>query len=92
MVVPVATWRAEDGSWPRPLRVDSDGTVLLCLHQLGARASPLTVATTASRATESFCLFRSTTLTWLCQRRALVDQLEEKSHVNPNTRTTGLSL
>ena len=44
--------------------VDSDGTVLLCLHEWGAHEHPsLTSPTTPSLATASSCSSVSTTLT-----------------------------
>jgi hypothetical protein len=44
--------------------IDSDGTVLLCLHEWGAHEHPsLTSPTTPSLATASSCSSGSTTLT-----------------------------
>ena len=52
--------------------MDSDGTVLLCLHKWGAHEHPsLTSPYHASLETACSCSSGSTTLTWPCQGRAL---------------------
>ena len=48
--------------------LDSDGTVLLCLHQWGAHEHPsLMVLTARHQETGSSCSFASTILTWHCK-------------------------
>ena len=52
--------------------LDSDGTVLLCLHKWGANDHPsLTSPYHSSLETASSCFRVDKTLTWLCQGRAL---------------------
>jgi hypothetical protein len=60
--------------------VDSDGTVLLCLHAWGAHDGLL-------------LFFRVDNFdVALLRARALVSRLEEEPHVSPSTGTTGFSL
>src|SRR4029079_16048797 len=69
--------------------LDSDGTVLLCLHQWGAHDHPsLTSPENAAPGNGLllfFCVddFRSA----LRNARALVAEFEEDPHMNPNTET-----
>lgn len=74
--------------------VDSDGTVLLCLHKWGAHEHPS--LTDPHRATPGHGLllfFRVDNFDAALPRaRALVSRLEEEPHVNPNTRTEEFSL
>jgi catechol 2,3-dioxygenase-like lactoylglutathione lyase family enzyme len=74
--------------------VDTDGTVLLCLHRWGAHEHPsLTSPDEAPPGHGLLLFFRvddyEATLT---RARALVARLEEEPHVNPNTRTPEFSL
>ncbi len=74
--------------------VDSDGTVLLCLHQWGAHEHPsLTSPAQATPGNGLLLFFRVDDFDLALQRaRSLVSQLEEEPHVNPNTRTMEFSL
>jgi catechol 2,3-dioxygenase-like lactoylglutathione lyase family enzyme len=74
--------------------LDSDGTVLLCLHEWGADEHPsLMSPVTRSLATASSCFPSSMIFDMALPRaRALVARLEEEPHVNPNTGTTEFSL
>jgi catechol 2,3-dioxygenase-like lactoylglutathione lyase family enzyme len=74
--------------------LDSDGTVLLCLHKWGAHEHPSLTSPDQSPPGNGLLLFfrvddfdRS-----LERARALVARLEEEPHVNPNTRTREFSL
>jgi catechol 2,3-dioxygenase-like lactoylglutathione lyase family enzyme len=74
--------------------LDSDGTVLLCLHEWGAHEHP--TLTSPDRATPGnglLLFFRVDDFDLALQRaRALVPRLEEEPHVNPSTRTKEFSL
>jgi catechol 2,3-dioxygenase-like lactoylglutathione lyase family enzyme len=74
--------------------VDSDGTVLLCLHEWGAHDHP-TLAS-PDRATPGnglLLFFRVDDFDVALQRaRALVARFEEEPHVNPNSRTPEFSV
>jgi len=74
--------------------LDSDGTVLLCLHQWGAHEHPSLMS--PERATPGnglLLFFRVDDFDMSLKRaRALVARLEEEPHVNPNTRTREFSL
>jgi catechol 2,3-dioxygenase-like lactoylglutathione lyase family enzyme len=74
--------------------VDSDGTVLLCLHKWGAHEHPsLTDPHRATPGNGLLLFFRVDNFDAALPRaRALVDRLEEEPHVNPNTRTEEFSL
>lgn len=74
--------------------VDSDGTVLLCLHEWGAHEHPsLTSPHSAKPGNGLLLFFRVDNFNVALQRaRALVSQLEEEPHVNPNTGTMEFSL
>ena len=74
--------------------LDSDGTVLLCLHQWGAHDHPsLTSPDVASPGNGLLLFFRVDDFDEaLARARALVDRFEEEPHVNPNTKTAEFSL
>jgi hypothetical protein len=74
--------------------VDSDGTVLLCLHEWGAHEHPtLTSPLCAIPGNGLLLFFRVDNFDVALQRaRALVSLLEDEPHVNPNTGTTEFSL
>jgi len=74
--------------------LDSDGTVLLCLHEWGAHEHPpLTSPNSAKPGNGLLLFFRVDNLdTSLPRARALVGRLEEEPHVNPNTGTMEFSL
>jgi catechol 2,3-dioxygenase-like lactoylglutathione lyase family enzyme len=74
--------------------VDTDGTVLLCLHQWGAHEHPtLTSADNATPGNGLLLFFRVDDYDNALERAlALVTRLEEEPHVNPNTRTREFSL
>jgi catechol 2,3-dioxygenase-like lactoylglutathione lyase family enzyme len=74
--------------------VDTDGTVLLCLHQWGAHEHPtLTSADNATPGNGLLLFFRVDDYDNALERaRALVTRLEEEPHVNPTTRTREFSL
>jgi catechol 2,3-dioxygenase-like lactoylglutathione lyase family enzyme len=74
--------------------LDSDGTVLLCLHQWGAHEHP-TLAS-PDRATPGnglLLFFRVDDFDSALERaRRLVPRFDEEPHVNPSTRTREFSL
>ncbi len=74
--------------------VDTDGTVLLCLHQWGAHEHPtLTSAEIATPGNGLLLFFRVDDYDNTLERaRVLVTRFEEEPHVNPNTRTREFSL
>jgi catechol 2,3-dioxygenase-like lactoylglutathione lyase family enzyme len=74
--------------------VDSDGTVLLCLHEWGAHEHPsLTSPDDASAGNGLLLFFRVDDFDVALPRaRALVGHLEEEPHLNPNTGTAEFSL
>ena len=74
--------------------VDSDGTVLLCLHEWGAHEHPsLTSPHDATPGNGLLLFFRVDNFDIALPRgRALVDRLEEEPHVNPSTGTAEFSL
>jgi hypothetical protein len=74
--------------------LDSDGTVLLCLHKWGAHEHP-------SLRTPEHGIPGNGLLLFFCvddferalqRERSLVSRLEEEPHVNPNTQTKEFSL
>jgi hypothetical protein len=73
---------------------DSDGTVLLCLHQWGAHEHPsLTSPHTAQPGNGLLLFFRVDDFGPTLQRaRTLVPHLDEEPHVNPSTETKEFSL
>jgi catechol 2,3-dioxygenase-like lactoylglutathione lyase family enzyme len=74
--------------------VDSDGTVLLCLHQWGAHEHPsLTSPDNATPGNGLLLFFRVDDFDHaLTRARALVSRLEEEPNQNPNTGTLEFSL
>jgi predicted enzyme related to lactoylglutathione lyase len=74
--------------------VDSDGTVLLNLHQWGAHEHPsLTSRDAATPGNGLLLFFRVDDFDLsLTRARGLVVRLEEEPHTNPNTRTQEFSL
>jgi catechol 2,3-dioxygenase-like lactoylglutathione lyase family enzyme len=74
--------------------VDTDGTVLLCLHQWGAHDHPsLNSPDKASPGNGLLLFFRVDDFDSALKRaRALVDRLEEEPNLNPNTQTLEFSL
>ena len=74
--------------------LDSDGTVLLCLHEWDAHEHPsLTSPDHATPGNGLLLFFRVDDFDLALPRaRALVPRLEEEPHVNPNTRTKEFSL
>jgi catechol 2,3-dioxygenase-like lactoylglutathione lyase family enzyme len=74
--------------------LDSDGTVLLCLHQWGAHEHPsLTSPEHATPGNGLLLFFRVDDFDLALQRaRTLVTGFEEEPHVNPNTQTSEFSL
>jgi catechol 2,3-dioxygenase-like lactoylglutathione lyase family enzyme len=74
--------------------IDSDGTVLLCLHQWGAHEHPsLTSPHDAKPGNGLLLFFRVDNFDIaLPSARALVGRLDEEPHVNPNTGTSEFSL
>ena len=74
--------------------VDSDGTVLLCLHEWGAHGHPpLTSPDNAKPGNGLLLFFLVDNFDAALQRaRSVVARLEEEPHVNPNTRASEFSL
>ena len=74
--------------------LDTDGTVLLCLHQWSAHDHPSLMSPDDGKAGNGLLLFfRVDDYEMALKRaRALVDRFEEESHVNPNTETWEFSL
>ena len=73
---------------------DTDGTVLLCLHQWGSHDHPsLMSPEKASPGNGLLLFFRVDDFDLALKRaRGLVTRLEEEPHVNPNTQTREFSL
>ncbi|HTS22486.1 MAG TPA: VOC family protein [Casimicrobiaceae bacterium] len=74
--------------------LDSDGTVLLCLHAWSAHEHPSLMSPGRGKPGNGLLLFfRVDDLEAALPRaRALVARLEEEPHVNPNTGTVEFSL
>jgi len=74
--------------------VDTDGTVLLCLHQWGAHEHPPLMAPGDGTPGNGLLLFfRVDDYEMALKRaRALIDRFEEEPHLNPNTQTWEFSL
>jgi hypothetical protein len=74
--------------------LDTDATVLLCLHQWGAHGHPSLMSPDQVPPGNGLLLFfRVDDFDRALQRaRALVTRFEEEPHVNPNTRTLEFSL
>ncbi len=74
--------------------LDSDGTVLLCLHQWGAHEHPSLSSPDEARPGNGLLLFFRVDDfdETLLRARALVAGLEEEPHVNPSTGTLEFAL
>jgi len=74
--------------------LDSDGTVLLCLHEWGAHGHPSLMSPEQATPSNGLILFfRVDDFDAALQRaRALVTRLEEEPHLNPNTGTNEFAL
>src|SRR5690348_7394103 len=74
--------------------LDTDGTVLLCLHEWGAHEHPSLMSPGEGTAGNGLLLFfRVDDFNMALKRaRTLVTRLEEEPHVNPNTQTMEFSL
>ena len=74
--------------------LDSDGTVLLCLHEWGSHEHPSLMSPDHGTPGNGLLLFfRVDDFDLALQRaRSLVTRLEEEPHVNPNTQTKEFSL
>ena len=74
--------------------LDTDGTVLLCLHQWGAHEHPTLMSPDEAPPGNGLLLFfRVDDFDMSLKRaRALVDQFEEEPHLNPNTQTMEFSV
>jgi len=74
--------------------VDSDGTVLLCLHRWGAHEHPSLLSPADAAPGNGLLLFFRVDDYDLALHRArtLVDRLDEEPHMNPNTQTREFSL
>lgn len=74
--------------------LDTDGTVLLCLHQWGAHRHPSLMSPgEATPGNGLLVFFRVDDFDTILERaRALVTRLDEEPHVNPNTQTAEFSL
>src|SRR5260221_81850 len=74
--------------------LDSDGTVLLCLHQWGAHEHPSLISPELATPGNGLLLFFRVDDFKLTLKRArtLVDRLVEEPHLNPHTQTEEFSL
>src|SRR5207248_9903662 len=74
--------------------LDTDGTVLLCLHRWGAHEHPPLMSPDEASAGNGLLLFFRVDDYDIALNRALalVDRLEEEPHLNPNTQTMEFSL
>jgi predicted enzyme related to lactoylglutathione lyase len=74
--------------------LDTDGTVLLCLHAWGAHEHPpLLSPDTATPGNGLLLFFRVDDFDQALERaRGLVPRFEEEPHLNPNTRTEEFSV
>ena len=74
--------------------LDSDGTVLLCLHKWGEHGHPSLMSPDAATPGNGLLLFfRVDDYDKAIDRaRALVARFEEEPHVNPNTQTQEFAL
>jgi catechol 2,3-dioxygenase-like lactoylglutathione lyase family enzyme len=74
--------------------LETDGTVLLCLHKWGAHEHPSLMSPDKAPPGNGLLLFfRVDDFDRALKRaRALVTRLEEEPHVNPNTQTAEFSL
>src|SRR5262249_51052891 len=74
--------------------LDTDGTVLLCLHQWGAHEHSSLMSPDDGTPGNGLLLFFCVDdyEIALKRARALVDRFEEEPHINPNTQTWEFSL
>lgn len=74
--------------------LDSDGTVLLCLHEWGAHEHPSLAGPESAKPGNGLLLFFRVDdfNSALPRARALADQLQEEPHRNPSTGTMEFSL
>jgi catechol 2,3-dioxygenase-like lactoylglutathione lyase family enzyme len=74
--------------------VDSDGTVLLCLHQWSTHQHPSLMTPDYGKPGNGLLLFFRVDDYDMALKRALslVDHFEEEPHLNPNTQTLEFSL
>ena len=74
--------------------LDTDGTVLVCLHQWGVHDHPTLMSPEEASPGNGLLLFFRVDDFDLALKRArdLVTRFEEEPHVNPNTRTKEFSL
>jgi len=74
--------------------LDTDGTVLLCLHQWAAHEHPTLMSPGDGRPGNGLLLFFRVDDYEMALKRArtLVDRFEEESHLNPNTQTKEFSV
>jgi catechol 2,3-dioxygenase-like lactoylglutathione lyase family enzyme len=74
--------------------LDSDGTVLLCLHEWGAHEHPSLTSPDGAKPGNGLLLFFRVDdfNSALPRARALVDRLQEEPHLNPSTGTMEFSL
>jgi catechol 2,3-dioxygenase-like lactoylglutathione lyase family enzyme len=74
--------------------VDTDGTVLLCLHKWGAHEHPSLASPHDAKPGNGLLLFFRVDNFDVALPRALslIGRLEEEPHVNPNTGTSEFSL
>jgi catechol 2,3-dioxygenase-like lactoylglutathione lyase family enzyme len=74
--------------------VDSDGTVLLCLHEWGAHEHPSLASPTRAEPGNGLLLFFRVDNfdVALVRAGALVSQLQEEPHMNPSTGTAEFTL
>lgn len=74
--------------------LDSDGTVLLCLHEWAAHEHPSLMSPAHAKPGNGLLLFFRVDDfdATLPRARALVSRLEEEPHLNPNTGTMEFSL
>jgi catechol 2,3-dioxygenase-like lactoylglutathione lyase family enzyme len=74
--------------------LDTDGTVLLCLHQWGTHEHPTLISPKRAQPSNGLLLFfRVDDFEITLERaRTIVARLEEEPHRNPNTGTVEFSL
>ena len=74
--------------------LDTDGTVLLCLHQWAAHGHPSLMSPDKGTPGNGLLLFFRVDDYEMALKRArtLVDRFEEEPHLNPNTQTWEFSL
>jgi Glyoxalase/Bleomycin resistance protein/Dioxygenase superfamily len=73
--------------------LDTDGTVLLCLHRWGTHEHPSLMSPDEASPNGLLLFCRVDDYEMALKRaRALVDRFEEEPHVNPNTQTREFSL